>query len=65
MEEGEDRGLSIGEMLVEVAGVESAVARRRRAVSDGRAVEGMAEVAQGAVKPGASSEVNSVGVERV
>lgn len=42
VEDGDDRGLSIGEMLVEVVGVESAVARRRRAVSEGRAVVVMA-----------------------
>ena len=43
MEEGEDLGLSMGEMSVDVAGVESAVAMRRKAVSDGRAVVVMFE----------------------
>ena len=38
VDEGDDRGLSAGEMLVDVAGVESVVAMRRAAVSDGRAV---------------------------
>ena len=38
MDEGDERGLSRGEMSVEVVGVESAVSNRRRAVPDGSAV---------------------------
>jgi hypothetical protein len=38
VEEGEDLGLSRGEMLVEEAGVDSVVAIRRRTASEGRAV---------------------------
>jgi hypothetical protein len=38
VDEGDDRGLSIGEMSVEVVGVDSVVCMRRRAASLGRAV---------------------------
>lgn len=38
VEEGELLGLSSGEMLADEVGVESVVANRRRAVSEGRAV---------------------------
>ena len=48
MEDREDRGLSIGEMSVDVPGVESAVASRRRAISDGRAVVVIFAVSSGA-----------------
>jgi len=41
VEEGEDLGLSRGEILVEEAGVDSVVAKRRRAASDCRAVVAM------------------------
>jgi hypothetical protein len=42
VDDGDDRGLSIGEMSAEVVGVLSVVASRRRAVSDGSAVVVMA-----------------------
>ena len=38
VDEGEFRGLSRGEILAEDEGVESVVAKRRRAASEGRAV---------------------------
>jgi hypothetical protein len=41
VDEGEDLGLSRGEMLAEDMGVESVVAMRRRIASEGSAVEVM------------------------
>lgn len=41
VEEGEDRGLPMGEILAEEVGVESAVANRRRAGPEATAVEVM------------------------